>query len=134
MLLAKIQWFGIRTRNTLALRPGDFQFLSDPPRTDYPPRCGGHQVGGHHTDARGLKARRLMGCVYRQKNIWWIKFYRNGKPVYESSESRDRTAAKRLLKLREGDAERGEPVLPKAGRLRFDEAAQDLINEYTINH
>jgi integrase len=75
-----------------------------------------------------------MGCVYRQKNIWWIKYYRNGKPVYESSESRDRTTAKRLLKVREGDTERGEPVLPKAGRLRFDEAAQDLVNEYTINH
>jgi integrase len=74
-----------------------------------------------------------MGCVYQQKGIWRIKYYRDGKPYYESSGSRNKTEATRLLRRREGEIERGVPVTPKVGRLRFDEAARDVINEYTVN-
>ena len=37
------------------------------------------------------------------------------------------------MRLREGDGERGLPVTPKVGRLRFEEAAGDLENEYRTN-
>ena len=33
-----------------------------------------------------------------------------------------------LLKLREGDGAHGIPVTPKIGRLRFEEAAADVVN------
>lgn len=36
-------------------------------------------------------------------------------------------------KLREGDVERGAPVTPKLGRLKFDEAAKAVVNDYTMN-
>ena len=33
-----------------------------------------------------------------------------------------------LLKIREGDGAHGLPITPKIGRLRFEEAAADLLN------
>ena len=43
--------------------------------------------------------------IYQRGNIWWIKYYRNGKPYYESSKSDKITKAVRLLKKREGELE-----------------------------
>ncbi len=72
-----------------------------------------------------------MGSLYRQKNSknWWIKYYRNGRAFRESSGSEKPSAAKRLLRLREGDIEHGLPVTPKVGRVRFEEAAADVVND-----
>jgi hypothetical protein len=74
-----------------------------------------------------------MGCIYKRGKTWWIKYSRNGRGYYESSGSRKHEDAKRLLRLREGDIERGVPVTPKAGRMRFQEAADDLLTDYQIN-
>ena len=41
--------------------------------------------------------------------------------------------AKSLLRLREGDIERGVAVTPKVGRIRFDEAVTDVRNDYRTN-
>jgi integrase len=38
-----------------------------------------------------------------------------------------------LLKIREGDIAHGLPVNPKLNRIRFDEAADDLKTEYSVN-
>src|SRR5262249_6928785 len=40
---------------------------------------------------------------------------------------------KRLLKLREGDIARGVSVSPKAARVKFEELAQDMVNDYKVN-
>ena len=61
---------------------------------------------------------------------WWIKYSRNGRAYYESAGSKKKDDAKRLLRLREGSIERGEAVTSKIGRLRFEEAAADLVCEY----
>lgn len=37
------------------------------------------------------------------------------------------------MKLREGDGARGIPVTPKVGRARFDELAEDVVNDYLAN-
>ena len=56
-----------------------------------------------------------MGTIYRpkyknkktkevkQSAVYWIKYYRNGKPYRESTKSTKEADAKRLLKRREGD-------------------------------
>jgi len=77
-----------------------------------------------------------MGMVYRLKdrNNWMLKYYRDGKPIVESSGTGDKTAAKKLLRNRETDIDRGLPVTAKVGRMRFEEAAADLVNEYTVNN
>lgn len=48
-----------------------------------------------------------MGMIYKRGNVYWIKYYRNSKPYYESSKSRKEADAKRLLKKREGEISDG---------------------------
>jgi integrase len=74
-----------------------------------------------------------MGMLYKRGAVWWIKYYRNGRGMRESSHSTKEGDARRLLKLREGDIEHGLPVDPKLNRIRFEEAAEDLKTEYALN-
>ena len=74
-----------------------------------------------------------MGCIYKRGKIYWIKYSRAGRGYYESSGSRKHGDAKRLLRLREGDIERGVPVTPKVGRVTFEEAAEALVTDYRVN-
>jgi integrase len=74
-----------------------------------------------------------MGMIYKRGAVWWIKYYRNGIPMRESARTDKETEAKRLLRLREGAIERGEPVTPRVGRVRFDELVDDLVNDYRVN-
>ncbi len=74
-----------------------------------------------------------MGCIYKRGKTYWIKYYRAGKPYCESSRSVKETDAKRLLKLREGQIVTGEFPGLKVQRVRFDELAEDLINDYKVN-
>jgi integrase len=85
-----------------------------------------------------------MGSIYKQtwkdrdgktreSAIWWIKYYRDGKPIRESSESEKITVARDLLKDREGDIVKGVPVSPKVNRVRFNELAADMVVDYKVN-
>src|SRR5690606_24995239 len=74
-----------------------------------------------------------MGMTYQRGAVWWVKYYRNGRPIRESSGSIKESDAINLLKLREGDIAHGLPVNPKLNRIRFDEAADDLKTEYAVN-
>jgi integrase len=74
-----------------------------------------------------------MGELKRRGQIWWIRYYKNGRRFEESSGSTKESDAKRLLRLREGDIERGVAITPKVGRIRFDEAVKDVLNDYRTN-
>jgi integrase len=77
-----------------------------------------------------------MGMVYRQKGrrIWLIKFYRDGRPIVESSGTDIKDDARSILKQREGALADGRPTPAKAARLlRFDDAVKDVENDYTAN-
>lgn len=74
-----------------------------------------------------------MGTIYSRGGVFWVQYYRDGRRYRESVRSAKKTDATRLLRLREGDAEKGVPVTPKIGRLTFTEAAEDLINDYKVN-
>jgi integrase len=74
-----------------------------------------------------------MGMTYKRGNIWWIKYYRNSKPYYESSGSIKETDAKRLLKKREGEISQGKLPGVYFDRVRFDELAADFLIDYRIN-
>ena len=65
--------------------------------------------------------------------MWWVRYYRNGRRHEESSGSRKKQAAIDLLKIREGDVARGVPISAKIGRLRYEEAAEDFLNDYKTN-
>ena len=69
----------------------------------------------------------------REQSIWWIKYHVGGRPQCVSSNSEKKADAKRLLKAREGDVVRGVPITASIGRVTFEEATADLINDYKTN-
>lgn len=76
-----------------------------------------------------------MGSIYRQngRRTWTLKYYQDGRAVRESTGTADKKKAATILKQREGAVADGKPVIPRAGRMRFDEAAADVVNDYRIN-
>lgn len=83
-----------------------------------------------------------MGSLYRKRRkqpdgsiveeqIWWAKYYQNGRPVRESTGTNQRKHAERFLKAREGAVATGQPILPRADRVRYEEAAAALRAHYT---
>jgi integrase len=75
----------------------------------------------------------FMGSIYKRGNIYWIKYYRNGKPYRESSESKREADAKRLLKKREGEISNGKLPGIYFDKVRFDELAESFLADYRIN-
>jgi integrase len=63
-----------------------------------------------------------MGCIYKR-----------GKTYCESSKSTKESAAKRLLRLREGQIAENRFSGLKVEKVRFEELAEDLINDYKVN-
>jgi hypothetical protein len=74
-----------------------------------------------------------MGSLRKRGGVWWIRYYRNGKRYEESAHTDKEKKARSVLRLREGDVEKGVPVSPAIGRLTFDDAAKDVLNDYRIN-
>ncbi|MFY9912834.1 MAG: site-specific integrase [Candidatus Sulfotelmatobacter sp.] len=74
-----------------------------------------------------------MGSLYRRGHIWWIKYYRNGKALRESSKSQRLSDAKRLLKRRVGEIGTGNLIGLETRRVRFEDLAQDFLNDYRAN-
>src|SRR5262249_32840610 len=80
----------------------------------------------------------LKACLEADHDVvtlptWWVKYYRDGKPFSESAETDKKKKAEQLLKDREGDIVKGVPISPRMSRLRFDEAKDDLVNDYKVN-
>ena len=85
-----------------------------------------------------------MGTIYRRRwrdrdgnmkegKIWWIKYFRRGKPYYESSRSIKHKDALRLLQKREGETAVGKIPGIVFERVHFDELASDYLTDYKIN-
>ncbi len=86
-----------------------------------------------------------MGTIYKRKwkdkttgewiegNVWWVKYYRHGKPYRESSKSEKVTDAQRLLKEREGEIAEGKLPGIYFDKVTFDALAKDFLTDYEIN-
>src|SRR5216110_2411322 len=82
--------------------------------------------GGHMGSVFRPKYKNKDGTV-QESQVWWIKYYRDGRPHRESSGSVKVGVARDLLKEREGDSVKGIPITPKMG------ASNGTINrEFTI--
>ena len=75
-----------------------------------------------------------MGSLYRRGNVWWVKYYRNGKSYRESSTSTRKMVAKKLLDRREGEIAAGKVPGILFERVTFDELADEFITDYRINN
>ncbi len=73
-----------------------------------------------------------MGSVFQRGNVWWIKYYRDGKPYRESSHSEKKTVAEKLLKLREGSIAQGTFQGLQVERTTLNELLEDTISEYRL--
>lgn len=71
-----------------------------------------------------------MGMIYKRGDVFWIKYYVNGRAIRESSGSKKEGPAKSLLKQREGLAVTGQPVIKRVDRIRYEEIADDLRRHY----
>src|SRR5215469_4720893 len=82
-----------------------------------------------------MPRQRGTGSVYLQKgsSIWWIKYYRNGKPYREGTHTSDEGKAEDILKQKLAQITMGNFVGPKAERIRVDELAEDFLRDYRIN-
>jgi integrase len=78
---------------------------------------------------------RGTGSLYLQKGsaVWWVKYYRNGKPYRESTHKTKEKEAQDFLKQRMGEIVTGNFYGPKTERVRIDELADDLLRDYRIN-
>ena len=86
-----------------------------------------------------------MGMLYRRKkrdaatgllvehSPWWMKYYRDSRPFYESTETEDKTEARRKLKRREGQVASGLHHGPQTERTRFEDLVHGIRQDYALN-
>jgi len=75
-----------------------------------------------------------MGTIYKRGKVYWIQYYRNGKPYRETTKSKKEADAKRLLKKREGEISEGKLPGVYFDRVKFDELAEGFLRDYRINN
>jgi hypothetical protein len=74
-----------------------------------------------------------MGQIRKRGGVYWIRWYRSGRRYEESARTDSWEKARDLLRTREGAIANGAAITAKVGQLRFEDAAKDLIADYTIN-
>ena len=86
-----------------------------------------------------------MGMLYRRKKRdpvthelielgpWWMKYYRQGRPFYESTETEVKAEARRKLKEREGQVAQGLHQGPQVERTRFEDLVEGIRQDYAMN-
>ncbi|WDP92416.1 MAG: site-specific integrase [Desulfobacter sp.] len=74
-----------------------------------------------------------MGSVYKRGNVYWIKYYRQGKCFRESSESTKKMVAKKLLSRREGEIAQGKIPGVQFEKVKFEDLAEGFLRDYKIN-
>ena len=80
------------------------------------------------------------GRVFRRGQIWWVAYYHDGREYRESSKSRERKDAVRLLRTRIGEIAAGtaqhSPVSGRAGTraIRMQDLFDLVENHYQLNN
>ncbi len=75
-----------------------------------------------------------MGMLYKRGNVWWVKYHHNGRPIRESSKSKSKMVADRLLKRREGEIAQGNTPGVQFEKTTFKELTKGLFQDYKINN
>jgi integrase len=83
-----------------------------------------------------VKKRRTRGTggIFCKRGWYYIKYYVNGKPVYEATGTQKEKEAREKLKARLGQLAEGRYVGPAADRVTFEDLMQGLMNDYKANH
>ena len=84
-----------------------------------------------------------MGMLYRRKQRnqagelvevgpWWMKYYDNGRPVYQSTGTFEKREAVKILTRAENKVIEGKRETPRMHRTKFDYLIDDLKQDYTL--
>src|SRR5262245_3754543 len=85
------------------------------------------------------KYRRGSGSVYKRGSVWWVKYYVEGKPVYECAKTdsdekaRSRADACAFLQKQLGALAEGRYEGPAAARVTVGDLLAGLQQEYEMN-
>jgi integrase len=74
-----------------------------------------------------------FGSIYQRGSRWWIKYFRDGKPFWESSGSTKQSDAQRLLDKRRAEIYAGTHIEGPARRILVSEFLEGLVRDYKIN-
>src|SRR5262252_5744932 len=77
---------------------------------------------------------RGTGSIYKQKtsDVWWLKYYRHGRQLRESSGTTNEAEAEKLLKKRVAQVTSGTHPGLEIERIKVDELAEDFLRDYRI--
>ena len=100
--------------------------------------CQTHGAGLRHSTSQASQeeGREWVASIRRKRRdgtlnpVWWVKYYVGGRPKRVSTRTAKFKVAEKFLREREGRVARGEPILPRADRVRWEEAEADLRQHY----
>ena len=86
----------------------------------------------------------LPGSIYRPKyrdkngdlvesQVYWVKYYKDGKPLRESTRATDYDEAVAFLADRMSDVTKGKTPNIKLNRVKFNDLSEDFLRDYRIN-
>jgi len=78
------------------------------------------------------KKRDPVTCMLVEFGPWWMKFYDNGKPVYQSTEKMEKREAQAVLKRAEGKVLDGQQEGSAIHRTKFEDLIALLQQEYVL--
>ena len=73
-----------------------------------------------------------MGTLYLRGKTWWIQYHADGRRYQESSKSKRKMVAKRLLEQREGAIAEGREPGIRFDKTKFDELKDDFLRDYRV--
>ena len=65
------------------------------------------------------------GSVYLRGDVWWMRFYRNGKPYSESAQTTVKTEARAKLRARVQESRTDKFVPPQIDRITISDLVQE---------
>jgi len=77
----------------------------------------------------------VMGTIYRQagRTVYMLKYYQNGRAIFESSGTDSWDEAADKLRSIEGKIADGKPAPGRANKMRFEEVVKHIEHDYQAN-
>ncbi len=75
----------------------------------------------------------LPGSIYLRGKVYWIKYYKDGKPYRESTRSENYDTAQAELAKRIAEVTQGKTPNIEAKRIKFEDLSKDYLSDYRIN-
>lgn len=75
----------------------------------------------------------LPGSIYLRGKVYWIKYYKGGKPYRESARTEDYDTAQTELAKRIAEVAQGKTPNIQLPRVKFDDLSKDFLSDYRIN-